>query len=75
MRIAKEDKWMTAFPTKYGLFEYLVMPFGLTNALTSGKNTTFPPGGTDLAMTLGPPWAQWALIEVNAHGPHHPGSH
>ena len=32
MRIKEEDKWKTAFKTRYVTFEYLVMPFGLTNA-------------------------------------------
>ena len=32
IRIKEEDKWKTAFKTRYKTFEYLVMPFGLTNA-------------------------------------------
>ena len=35
LRIIKGDKWLTAFRTQYGLFEYLVMLFGLVNALSS----------------------------------------
>ena len=35
MRICKENKWKTAFRSRYGHFKYQVMPFGLTNALAS----------------------------------------
>ena len=33
--IAEEDKWKTAFRTRYEAFEWSVMPFGLTNALAA----------------------------------------
>ena len=32
MRIKEGQKWMIAFNTRYGQFEYLVMPFSLCNA-------------------------------------------
>ncbi|SPC63905.1 uncharacterized protein UHOD_11372 [Ustilago sp. UG-2017b] len=44
LRIAKGDKWKTAFHTRYRLFQYNVMPFGLTNAPASFQhlmNDTF----------------------------------
>ncbi|SOV07708.1 uncharacterized protein UDID_19391 [Ustilago sp. UG-2017a] len=44
LRIAKGDKWKTAFHTQYGLFQYNIMPFGLTNAPASFQhlmNDTF----------------------------------
>jgi hypothetical protein len=33
IKIHAEDIPMTAFSTRYGLYEYLIMSFGLTNAL------------------------------------------
>ena len=30
--IATEDKQKTAFPSRFGLLQYMAMPFGLTNA-------------------------------------------
>lgn len=32
LRINEGDEWMTAFRTRYGLFEWMVTPFGLANA-------------------------------------------
>ncbi|GBG79035.1 hypothetical protein CBR_g28749 [Chara braunii] len=35
LKIRKEDRYRTAFKTRYGHFEWLVIPFGLTNAPTT----------------------------------------
>jgi hypothetical protein len=32
IRIKSEDKWKTAFRTRYNLFKYIIISFGLTNA-------------------------------------------
>jgi len=38
LRIREEDESLTAFRTRFGLFEYLVMPFGLCNGPASFQN-------------------------------------
>lgn len=38
LRIRKGDEPLTAFRTRFGLFEYLVMPFGLCNGPASFQN-------------------------------------
>ena len=35
LRIKEGHEWLTAFRTRYGLFEYNVMPFGMCNAPSS----------------------------------------
>ena len=35
LRMKEGTEWLTAFRTRFGLFEYAVMPFGLTNAPSS----------------------------------------
>ena len=35
LRIREGDEWMTAFITRYGLYQYKVMPFGLCNGPAS----------------------------------------
>jgi hypothetical protein len=35
IRIKTNNKWKTAFRTRYGHFKYIIMPFGFTNALTT----------------------------------------
>jgi len=35
MRIREGDEWMTAFITRYGLYQYKVLPFGLCNGPAS----------------------------------------
>jgi hypothetical protein len=32
IRVKEGQEWLTAFRTRFGLFEYLVMPFGMANA-------------------------------------------
>ena len=31
-KIIERNEWMTAFKTRYGIFEWFVIPFGLANA-------------------------------------------
>lgn len=48
LRMKKGDEWLTAFKTRYGLYEYLVMPFGLANAPSSWQSFINSILGNDL---------------------------
>ena len=51
LRMKEGKEWLTAFRTRFGLFEYTVMPFGLTNAPSSFTRLLNETLGTDILAT------------------------
>lgn len=62
IRIAKGKEWMTAFRTRYGLYEYLVMPFGMSNAPSTFNRYVTSVLGLEILDSYATHWSDDILI-------------